>query len=60
MMRFAESMSGLIAFGIYFGAFAIWCYGITVCVKTSEIFWAVFSFAMPPVGFIIGLYNLIF
>ena len=60
MMKFAESASGLVAMGSYVGVFAIWCYGIAACIKYSEIFWAVFSFAMPPVGFAIGLYNLIF
>jgi hypothetical protein len=55
-----DSLVGMAVIGFYIGSFAIWCYGVAACLKTAEYFWAVFSFALPPVGFLIGLYNLIF
>lgn len=60
MGRFNDGISGLIAVAIMIGAFLLWCYGIAVCWQWGELFWAVVSFAMPPVGFCIGLYNIIF
>ena len=60
MGRFAEGFSGLIALAIMVGSFLLWCYGIAVCWRFGELFWAVVSFVMPPVGLVIGLYNWIF
>lgn len=59
-MRYEDGMGAMIALALWGGSIAVWCYGLTVCFKTGELFWAIFSFAFPPVGFIIGLYNLIF
>jgi len=53
----AISFLGL-AFGVL--AFFMWCYGIAVCWRADELFWAVVSFVLPPVGFVVGLFNLIF
>lgn len=53
----AISFLGL-AFGVW--ALFMWCYGIAVCWRADELFWAVVSFVLPPVGFVVGLFNLIF
>jgi len=48
------------AMAIMIGSFMIYCYGIAVCWRADELFWAVVSFTLPPVGFVIGLWNLFF
>lgn len=53
----AISFLGL-AFGVW--AFFMWCYGIAVCWRADELFWAVVSFVLPPVGFVVGVFNWIF
>ena len=58
--RFEEATSSLLGMAIIVGSFAVWCYGVAQCFKFQEYFWAVVSFAFPPVGFIVGVYNLIF
>lgn len=58
--RFEEATSSLLGLGLIVTCFALWCYGIAECWRLGEYFWAVVSFTMPPVGFVIGLYNLIF
>jgi hypothetical protein len=55
-----ENINGLVGFALAIGAFLLWCNGIAVCIKNQEIFWAVVSFVMPPAGFFIGLWNIIF
>jgi hypothetical protein len=56
----SDNVEGLLGFALAIGAFLLWCNGIAVCIKNHEIFWAVFSFLMPPAGFVIGLWNIIF
>lgn len=54
---------GLFGFGVilfYIWCFAMWAYGVAVCWRADEIFWAVVSFAAAPVGFLIGVYNWVF
>lgn len=58
--RFEEATSSLLGLAMVVGSFLLWCYGIAVCWRADELFWAVVSFAMPPIGFVIGLYNFIF
>lgn len=58
--RIEEAVGSAIGVGIVLGSFLLWCFGIAVCWRADELFWAVVSFAMPPVGFVIGLYNFIF
>lgn len=53
----AISFLGL-AFGVW--ALFMWCYGIAVCWRADELFWAVVSFVLPPVGFVVGVFNWIF
>jgi len=60
MGRFSDGLSGLLAFAFIVASFALWCYGVAVCWRAGEFFWAVVSFAAAPVGFLIGLYNFIF
>ena len=60
MMKYDEGFSAFIALGLWVGSIAVWCYGLAICWKSNEIFWTIFSFAFPPAGFLIGLYNLIF
>lgn len=55
-----DNFSGLLAFGMMVGSFLLWCYGISICIKYHETFWAVVSFIAAPVGVLIGAYNLIF
>lgn len=45
---------------VIIGSFLIWCFGISVCWRADELFWAVVSFTFPPVGFFVGLFNLFF
>lgn len=57
-MKEALAGFGMIVFGIW--AFCMWAYGVAICWRADEIFWAVVSFAAAPVGFLIGFYNWVF
>lgn len=59
-MKYTDSMSGLVAVAVMIWAFCMWAYGVSVCWRVGEYFWAVVSFAFAPLGFIIGVYNWIF
>lgn len=48
----------IIVFSIW--AFCMWAYGVAVCWRADELFWAVVSFALAPLGFVIGFYNWVF
>ena len=58
--RFEEATSSLLGLAMVVGSFLLWCYGIAVCWQVNQIFWLVVSIFFLPVGFVIGLYNLIF
>ena len=60
MNRLEELFGSLIGIAFVIGSFLLWCYGIAVCWRADELFWAVVSFAFPPVGLAIGVYNVIF
>ena len=60
MNRLEELFGSLIGMAVVIGGFMLWCYGIAVCWRFGELFWAVVSFVFPPVGFVIGVYNVIF
>ena len=55
-----DAITGLIGLALGICAFLTWCYGIAVCWRADELFWAVVSFVMPPIGFAVGLFNLFF
>ncbi len=58
--RFEEATSSLIGLAMVVGSFLLWCYGIAICWQFNQIFWLVVSVFFPPVGFVIGAYNVIF
>lgn len=60
MGRFSDGLSGLFGLAFVIASFCLWCYGVAVCIRLGEYFWAVAGFAMPPIGFVVGLYNFIF
>lgn len=53
-------MTEFIALAFYIWGFCMYIYGVAVCFQASEFFWAVFSLVVPPVGFLVGVYNWIF
>jgi hypothetical protein len=55
-----DAFTSFLAFVFGVWAFCMWCYGIAVCWRADELFWAVVSFVMAPVGFLIGVYNWLF
>lgn len=55
-----DGITGLAIIAFYIWCFAMWAYGVAVCWRADEIFWAVVSFAAAPVGFVIGFYNWVF
>ncbi len=54
-----DAFEGITAFAVMIAGFLLWCYGIAVCWRADELFWAVVSFALFPVGVLIGLFNLV-
>jgi len=55
-----DAFENITTLAVIVGSFLLWCFGITVCWRADEIFWAIVSFTFPPVGFCIGLFNLFF
>lgn len=55
-----DSLYGFAAIVFYIWAFCMWAYGVAVCWRADELFWAVVAFAAAPVGFLIGVYNWVF
>lgn len=56
----SDTLAGFLAIALYVWAFCMWAYGVAVCWRADEVFWAVVSFAFAPLGFIVGVYNWIF
>ena len=56
----SDTLASIFVGALYVWVFCMWAYGVAVCWRADEIFWAVVSFAAAPVGFLIGVYNWIF
>jgi len=54
-----DTFESITALALIVAGFLIWCYGIAVCWRADELFWAVVCFAFAPLGFIVGLFNLV-
>ena len=56
----SEKLAYIFGFCVSMGSILIWIYGMAVCWIANQIFWLLVSLIFPPVGFVIGAYNLIF
>lgn len=56
----AMNMAELMATATLVGLVSTWLHGIYICWKSNDHFLVVSSFAFPPLGIGVGIYNLIF
>lgn len=60
MAKQNELISIIALFSIVIMAVYTWAYGLVHLFTVSSYIWMVVAFVMPPLGFLIGLYNMIF